>query len=168
MAGRAALVREKEAGTAAAAVARVLADTPELAREQVAEPDSPTRSGESATFCRCSVVGLSRRMAAPATVELIAALPPADARLATFSDLAALATRALTREGAMVAAIDTGRLVCDAMVGGRSSVVLAAIRGGCAFIGADEDQSRIYRVLQQRAGAVTGSPPPDQERPERR
>ena len=105
-----ALVRDKEAGTAAAAVARVLADTPELGREQVTEPDSPTRFGESATFYRCSVADLGRRMAAPGTVDLIAALPPADARLATFSNLAALATRTLTREGVMVvAAIDTGR-----------------------------------------------------------
>ena len=197
---------------------------------------------------------------APGTVDLIAAFPPADARLATFSDLAALATRALTREWVMVVAvIDTDRLpemlarmrrygpewimefsllfttpvatsgephrialrreallvygkprvrlsgkedvievrapgsdaegralgledgmvlvvrrfasqgqvVCDHMVGGRSRVVLAAIRGGCTFIGADEDQWRIYRVLEQLAGTVTESPPPDQERPER-
>ena len=243
----------------AAAVARVLADTPELGREQVTEPDSPTRFGDSATFYRCSVAALSRRMA-PGTVDLIAAFPPAAARLATFSDLAALATRALTREWVMVVAvIDTDRLpemlarmrrygpewimefsllfttpvatsggphrialrreallvygkpgarlsgkedvievrapgsdaegralgledgmvlvvrrfasqgqvVCDHMLGGRSRVVLAAIRGGCTFIGADEDQWRIYRVLEQLAGAVTESPPPDQERPER-
>ena len=94
----------------AAAVARVLADTPELGREQVTEPDSPTRFGDSTTFYRCSVAALSRRMA-PGTVDLIAAFPPADARLATFSDLAALATRALTREWVMmVAVIDTDRL----------------------------------------------------------
>ena len=60
-----------------------------------------------------------------------------------------------------------GQVVCDHMVGGRSRVVLAAIRGGCTFIGTDEDQWRIYRVLEQLAGAVTESPPPDQERPER-
>ena len=48
---------------------------------------------------------------APGTVDLIAAFPPADARLATFSDLAALATRALTREWVIVVAvIDTDRL----------------------------------------------------------
>ena len=249
----------REARTVAAAVARVLADTPELGREQVTEPDSPTRFGDSTTFYRCSVAALSRRMA-PGTVDLIAAFPPAHARLATFSDLAALATRALTREWVMmVAVIDTDRLpemlarmrrygpewimefsllfttpvatsgephrialrrvallvygkpgarlsgkedvievrapgsdaegralgledgmapvvrrfasqgqvVCDHMVGGRSRVVLAAIRGGCTFIGADENQWRIYRVLEQLAGAVTESPPPDQERPER-
>ena len=252
-------VRDKEAGTVTAAVARVLADTPELGREQVTEPGSPTRFGESATFYRCSVSDLNRRMA-PGTVDLIAAFPPADARLATFSDLAALATRALTREGVMVvAAIDTGRLPemlallrrygpewiiefsllfptpvatsgephriglrrvaflvygkpgarlsgkedvievrapgagaegralgledgmalvvshfasqgqvgCDPMISGRSGSVLAAIRGGCTFIGADQDQSRLDRVVEQLAGAVSGSPPPDQEGPGR-
>ena len=60
-----------------------------------------------------------------------------------------------------------GHLACEPTVGGRSRVVLAAIRGGCTFIGADEDQWRIYRVLEQLAGAVTESPPPDQERPGR-
>ena len=51
-----------------------------------------------------------------------------------------------------------GQLVCDAIVGGRSRVVLAAIRGGCTFIRADEDQSRFDRVLEQPAGAVTSRP----------
>ena len=62
-------------------MARVLADTQELEREQVTEPDSPTkfgivtRFGDSATFHRWSVADLSRRMA-PGTVDLIAAFPP--------------------------------------------------------------------------------------------
>ena len=53
------------------------------------------------------------------------------------------------------------------MVGGRGRVVLAAVRGGCTIIGADEDQWRIDRVLEQPAGTVTESPPPDREPPER-
>ena len=79
--------------------------------------------------------------------------------------------RALGLEDGMVLVVrrfaSQGQVVCDHMVGGRSRVVLAAIRGGCTFIGADEDQWRIYRVLEQLAGTVTESPPPDQERPER-
>ena len=257
-----ALVRGGKARTAAAAVARVLPDAAELERGQVTELDppnrfSPTRFGENATFHRCSVAELGQRMA-PGTVDLIVALPPADARLATFSDLAALATRALTQQGVMVVAVaDTGRLpgilarlrrygpewimefsllfptpvatsgdphwislrrvallvcgkpgvrlsgagdvidvsapsagtegrtlelkdrmalvvrhfaspgqvVCDPMVGGRSDVASAAIRGGCTFIGADEDRSGIDGVVEQLASAVSNSPPPDQEVP---
>ena len=249
-----ALVRADEARTVAAAVARVLAHA---AEQDSPTTFSPTRSGEIATFHHCSVADLGQRMA-PGTVDLIVALPPADARLATFSDLAALATRALTQEGVMVVAVaDTGRLpgmlarlrrhgpewimefsllfptpvaasgdpnwialrrvallvcgkpgarlrgegdiidlsapsagtgdrppelkdgmaqvvrhfassgqvVCDPMVGGRSAVASAAIGGGCTFIGADDDQSRIDRVVEQLAGTVSNSPPQHQEGP---
>ena len=59
-----------------------------------------------------------------------------------------------------------GQLVCEPTVSCRSHVVLADFTGGCTIIGADEDQSRIHRVLEQLAGDVTESPPPDQEHPE--
>ena len=42
---------------------------------------------------------------------------------------------------------------------------MAAVRGGCTIIGADDDQWRIDRVLEQLAGTVTESPPPDREPP---
>ena len=52
-----------------------------------------------------------------------------------------------------------GQVVLDPMVHGRSGVVSAAVRGGCTFIGADEDQSRIDLVLEQLRRAVPESPP---------
>ena len=55
-----------------------------------------------------------------------------------------------------------GQVVLDPMVHGRSGVVSAAVRGGCTFIGADEDQSRIDLVLEQLRRAVPESPPSDQ------
>ena len=109
-----ALVSGREAGTVPAAVARVLAHAAELELGQVTDSDSPTRfsptrfsptrSGENATYHRRSVAGLGQRMA-PGTVDLVVALPPEGARIATSSDLAALATHALTHEGVMVVAV---------------------------------------------------------------
>ena len=58
-AGAVALVRDQEAGTGAAAVARVLADTPELGREQVTEPDSPTGFQPGSGMVRRSTVAPS-------------------------------------------------------------------------------------------------------------
>ena len=52
-----------------------------------------------------------------------------------------------------------GQLVCELTVGGKSRIVLAAIRGVCTLIGADEDQSRIYRGWEKLAGDVNESPP---------
>ena len=56
-----------------------------------------------------------------------------------------------------------GQVVCDPMVQGRSGVVSAALDLGCAFIGADDDQSHIDLVLEQLDAAAPESQPPDRE-----
>ena len=103
-------VREGKVRTMAAAVARVLENISEQESEQVAEPDLPATFGESGLFYHCSVAELGKRLE-PGKVDLIVALPPADARLAIFSDLGALANRVLTEAGLMVVGVvDTGQL----------------------------------------------------------
>ena len=237
-----ALVRDGAERTAAAAVARVLK---EQADEGIPETDPPTSFGENATFHVCSVADLRKRLE-PATVDLIVACPPPDARPAIFSDLGALSTLVLTETGVMVVALeDTGRLpevlsrlrkdgpewimelsllfpspignsgephwidrrrvallvcgrprarltvsedvievpdpgidgadgppgienglallvqrfashgqvVCAPMLQGSSGVVSAVLDLGCAFIGADDDQSHIDLILEELTGA---------------
>ena len=105
-----ALVRDGTERTAAAAVARVLEEHPEQEDEQIPETGPPTSFGEHGAFHACSVAELGNRLE-PATVDLIVACPPADARLAIFSDLGALASRVLTETGVMVVAlVDKERL----------------------------------------------------------
>lgn len=47
-----------------------------------------------------------------------------------------------------------GQVVCDPMIQGKTGVVSAALDLGCAFVGADEDQSLIDLVLERLTGAV--------------
>ena len=103
-------VKDGEERTMAAAVGKVLEEIAERECEQVPRFVIPTRFGENATVYRCSVAGL-RTMLEPGTVDLIVALPAADARPGIFSDLGSLATHALTEAGMMVVGLaDTGRL----------------------------------------------------------
>ena len=105
-----ALVKEGHAKTVATAVARVLADSPEMEQDQETALESPMKCGDRATFYRCSVADLGKRLQ-PGMVDFVLAHPPEDARLAVFSDLGALGTKVLAEEGVMIVAVsDTGRL----------------------------------------------------------
>ena len=50
-----------------------------------------------------------------------------------------------------------GQVVCDAMLCGSSGAVLAAWDGGCTFIGADDDESRLDRVHDALTSGVGGA-----------
>ena len=56
-----------------------------------------------------------------------------------------------------------GQAVCDPVMLDRASVALAALAGGCSFIGADREQSCIDRIRRQlaSAGVAAGSPGPE-------
>ena len=103
-------VKDGEEKTMAAAVGSVPEEIAERECDQVPRFVIPTRFGGNATFYRCSVAVLKRRLE-PGTVDLIVAFPAADARPTIFSDLGSLATRALTEAGIMVVGLaDTGML----------------------------------------------------------
>ena len=57
-----------------------------------------------------------------------------------------------------------GQVVCDPLLSGRSGVALAVVETGCAFVGADEDQSSIDVLWEQVNGSLSESPPLEQER----
>ena len=99
-----ALVKNGDARTVAAAVERVARSRPGPDGEEIMESHPTARFGERAIFHLSSLEGMARRTE-PASVHLVVASPPEDSGSTVFSDLTALASRALTPGGLLVVAV---------------------------------------------------------------
>ena len=103
------LVASGEAKTAVEGVRKARTDPAGRRRPKDTQVYSPVYSGENISICNSKVSDLERAVK-PGTVDVIICCPPRAVSSTTLSHLAVFASYALTQEGLLIVAAETGRL----------------------------------------------------------